>query len=197
MTWRVGASRLPSRIAYCSRIGIRRAGARRRRPREAAAPLGQFNTGRSASAEGVESLLEAAGMRLLGLGKGLEPLGDLIEPFLARRPRHAGIHVGIFMRLAGDGGLEVVRGAADRLAGRRIADFLEEFEMPVRVAGLAYRRRAEHGRDVVVAFDIGLLREIEIAAIGLALAGEGGLQVLHGLRVLQRRHVSSSLTKMA
>ena len=39
--------------------------------------------------------------------------------------------------------------------------------------------------DVVVAFDVGLLREIEIAAVGLAFAGERVLQILRGLGTLQ------------
>ena len=50
--------------------------------------------------------------------------------------------------------------------------------MAVRMAGLAFGGRAEHGGDVVVAFDVGLLGEIEIAAVRLALAGEGVLQIL-------------------
>ena len=53
-------------------------------------------------AERVERPLEAAGMRLLGLGQGLEPVGDLVEAFLAGGARHARIHVGVFVRLAGD-----------------------------------------------------------------------------------------------
>ena len=56
--------------------------------------------------------------------------------------------------------------------------------MAVRMAGLAFGGGAEHGGDVVVAFDIGLLREIEIAAVGLAFAGERVLQILLGLRCL-------------
>ena len=66
---------------------------------------------------------------------------------------------------------------ADRLAGRRIADFLQIFEMAVGVAGLAFRGRAEHGGDVVEAFNVGLLREIEIAAVRLALARERFFQI--------------------
>ena len=123
--------------------------------------------------------------RLLGLRQGLEPVGDLVEAFLAGGARHARIHVGVFVRLAGDRGLQVVGGAADRQAGGRIADFFEKFEMAVRMAGLAFGGRAEHGGDVVVAFDIGLLREIQIAAVGLALAGKRGLQIVLGLRTLQ------------
>ena len=56
---------------------------------------------------------------------------------------------------------------ADRQASGRVADRLEEFEMAVRVAGLAFGGRAEHRRDIVVAFDVGLLGEIEVAAVGL------------------------------
>ena len=63
--------------------------------------------------------------------------------------------------------------------------------MAVRVAGLAFRGGAEHGGDVVVAFDVGLLREIQIAAVGLQFAGERGLQIVFGFASLERRHVSS------
>ena len=72
--------------------------------------------------------------------------------------------------------------------GRPVAGsphFLEELEMAVRVAGLAFRGRAEHGGDVVVAFDVGLLGEIEIAAVRLALAGERVLQIFLGLAALE------------
>ena len=45
------------------------------------------------------------------------------------------------------------------------------------VAGLALGGGAEHGGDIVIAFDVGLLREIEVATVGLAFASEGVLQV--------------------
>jgi len=74
--------------------------------------------------------------------------------------------------LAGDRGLEVVAGRTDWLSGRRVAHFLEIFEMAVRVPGLALGSRAEHGGDIVETLDA-LLGEIEmIAAIRLALAGK-------------------------
>ena len=57
--------------------------------------------------------------------------------------------------------------------------------MAVRMAGLAFGGRAEHGGDVVVAFDVGLLREIEIAAVRLALAGKSSLQIVLGLGALR------------
>src|SRR5229473_1425404 len=78
MTWRVGASRLPS---FMRSILIRRqsgGGDRGGGVRETPPP--SF----VCLPECVERLLEAAGMRLLGLGQGLEPVGDLLEAFLAR-----------------------------------------------------------------------------------------------------------------
>src|SRR5229473_4024194 len=139
-----------------------------------------------------ERLLEAPGMRLPSLGERLEPVGDLVEAFLAGHARHARIHVGVFVGLARDRGLEVVAGRTDRLAGRQVAHFLEIFEMAVRVPGLALGSRAERGDDIVEALDVGLLGEIEIAAVRLALAGKRVLQILLCLGSLERRHVPSS-----
>ena len=85
------------------------------------------------------------------------------------------------MGLAGDGRLEIELGAADGEPGRRVANRLHEFEMAMRVAGLAFGGRAEDGGDVVVAFDVGLLSEVEVTAVGLAFTGERGLQVTFGL----------------
>ena len=129
---------------------------------------------------GCRAPLEAAGVGAFGLGQGLEPVGDFVEAFVARGARHARIHVGVFVGLAGDGGLEVLLGAADRQAGGRIADGFHEFQVAVGVAGFAFGGGAEHRGHVVVAFHVGLLREVEIAAVGLAFAGEGVLQVLQG-----------------
>jgi hypothetical protein len=50
------------------------------------------------------------------------------------------------------------------------------------MAGLALGGRAEQRGDVVLAFDVGLVREVEIAAVGLRFAGERIAQVLLGLR---------------
>src|SRR6185437_1641450 len=175
MGWRTGAPRPPSDIRYSVRKW-KRGGT----PRAASLPTNDDGL----LAERVERLLEAAGMRFLGLRERLEPVGDLVEAFLAGGLRHAGIHVGVFMCLAGNRRSEILIGRADRLAGRRIADFLQVFEMAVRMAGLAFRGRAEHGRDVVVAFDIRLLCEIEIAAVRLALAGEGLFQIRFRLTAL-------------
>ena len=60
----------------------------------------------------------------------------------------------------------------------------------MRVAGLAFGGGAEQRRHVVLPFDVGLVCEIQVAAIGLRFAGEGVLQVLLGLRSFQSGHVT-------
>ena len=52
--------------------------------------------------------------------------------------------------------------------------------MAVRMAGLAFGRRAEHRGDVVEAFDVGLRCEIQVTTIRLRFAGERVLQILLG-----------------
>src|SRR3981081_1466749 len=139
-----------------------------------------------------DCLLEAADMRLAGLGERLEPVGDLVEAFLAGNAGHARIHVGVFVGLAGDRGLEAVAGRTDRLAGRLVAPLIEIFEMAVLVPGLALGGRAEHGGEIVEALNVCLPGETEIAEVRLALAGKRVLQILLGLGSLERRHVASS-----
>src|SRR6185437_1147475 len=135
MGWRTGAPRPPSDIRYSVRKW-KRGGT----PRAASLPTNDDGL----LAERVERLLEAAGMRFLGLRERLEPVGDLVEAFLAGGLRHAGIHVGVLVRLACNGGSEILRRVTDRLAGRWIADFLKIFEMAMGVTGLSFRGRAEH-----------------------------------------------------
>ncbi len=77
-------------------------------------------------------------MGLLSLRQGLEPVGDLVEAFAARGLGHARIHVGVFVGFARDRRLEIEVGGADRLAGRRIADFFQIFQMAMGMAGLAF-----------------------------------------------------------
>src|SRR5438045_3796363 len=50
----------------------------------------------------LERLLEAAGVRALGLGERLEPVGDLLEALVARRLGVARVHRRVLERLAGD-----------------------------------------------------------------------------------------------
>ena len=69
-----------------------------------------------------------------------------------------------------------------------IADLGEEVEVAERVAGLALGDRAEQRRDVGVALDVGLLREVQVAAVRLALAGERFLQVVVGSTALELGH---------
>jgi NAD/NADP transhydrogenase alpha subunit len=61
--------------------------------------------------------------------------------------------------------------------------------MAVGVAGFAFGGRAEHGGNIVVAFDVGLLCEIEVTAVGLAFTSERGLEVFLGLRSLQSHDI--------
>ena len=56
------------------------------------------------------------------------------------------------------------------------------------MAGLSLGDRAEQGGHVRVALDVGLLGEVEVAAVGLALAGERLLEVGLGLAVFQFWH---------
>ncbi len=77
--------------------------------------------------------------------------------------------------------------------GGRVADLGEELEVTVGVAGLALGDRAEQRGDVGVALDVGLLGELQVAAVGLALAGERLLQVLVGLGAVEVSHGVVSL----
>ena len=76
--------------------------------------------------------------------------------------------------------LRLSDGGADGDAGHRVADLGEEVEVTERVPGLALRHRAEQRGDVGVALDVGLLGEVEVAAVRLALAREGFLEVRRG-----------------
>ncbi len=111
-------------------------------------------------------------MAFLGLGQGLEPIGDLVKTFLAGGAGHAGIHIRIFMGLAGHGCLQIQVGGANGLPRCRITGFFQEFQMAVGMAGLAFRGGAENGGHIVVAFHVGLLRKIQITPVGLAFTGK-------------------------
>ena len=64
--------------------------------------------------------------------------------------------------------------------------------MAERVAGLALGDRAEQRGDVGVALDVGLLREVQVAAVRLALAGERLLEVVVGLGSVEFGHAVCS-----
>src|SRR3954468_19372850 len=136
----------------------------------------------------VQGFLETIGMAALRLGERLEPVGDLAEAFVARLLRHAGIHVGVLVGLARHRRLQVVARAPDRQVGGRIADRLQVLEVAVRVSGLAFGGRAEKRGYVVLAFDVGLRGEVQVAAIRLRFTGERGLQVVVGLGTFERFH---------
>ena len=137
---------------------------------------------------GRESVGELAGVALLGAGERLEPVGDLVEALVAGGLGEAGVHLGVLVGLTGDGRLQVVLGVADRLARCGVTDFGEVLEVAVGVAGLAFGDRAEQHRRVGVALDVGLLGEPQVAAVGLALAGERFGEVLVGLGTCEVWH---------
>jgi hypothetical protein len=58
----------------------------------------------------------------------------------------------------------------------------------VRVAGFAFRRRAEHRRDIVLALDVGLVREVQVTAVRLRFACERGLEILVRLAAVEAFH---------
>ena len=83
---------------------------------------------------------------------------------------------------------EALRFCAVSPIGRPVAGSptcLQVVEVAVRVAGLAVGGLAEVAGDLGVALDVGDLREVEVAAVRLRLAGERVLQVLVRLRALQ------------
>src|SRR4051794_13850444 len=139
-------------------------------------------------AEVLEPLAEATGVALLGPGERLEPLRDLFEALVARGLGEARVHLGVLVGLTGDGRVQVVRRGADLLTGGGVADLGEEVEVAERVAGLTLRHRAEQRGHVGVALDVGLLGEVEVAPVGLALAREGVLEVRVGLAAVQVGH---------
>src|SRR5688500_19626658 len=96
----------------------------------------------SRSGDFAEGLGEAVGVRAFRLGQRLEPVGDLVEAFLARGLGHARVHVGVLVRLAGDRGLQVADGVVERHAGGGGADGFAVFEETVRVAGFALDRKS-------------------------------------------------------
>src|SRR5213593_4654210 len=128
--------------------------------------------------QSLETLGEAAGVRLLGLGERLEPLRDLLETLAARALREARVHLRELVGLALDRRLEVQLRGADRHVGHRVADLLQEVEVPERVAGLGLRGVAEEPAHVRIALDVRTAREVEVAAVRLRLASERRLQVV-------------------
>src|SRR5688572_12733344 len=153
--------------------------------------LRNFASASGGSADVVEQSLEAPGVRLLGLGERLEPIGDLHEALLACRLGEPRVHVGVLVGFPGDRRLEVLHRVADRKVRRGIADRLQIVEVAVSVARLAFCRLAEVARDFRVTFDVGDLCEVEVATVRLAFASERFLQVLLRLRALEFCHGNS------
>ena len=108
-----------------------------------------------------------------------ELLGQLGEAFLLGRLREALVHVGPFEVLAVCGILEVLR---------RRADALKLAQPHLGVVLLVCRRFAEDLGDLLEAFLLRHRCEIGVLVRCLRLAGEGGLQILLGLRSFVLAH---------
>src|SRR5437764_715399 len=78
-----------------------------------------------------------ARMALLGPGKRLEPLGDGFKALVAGGAGEPGVHLGVLVGLALNGGLQILLGRPDRNAGDRVADLCEVVEVAERMPGLA------------------------------------------------------------
>jgi hypothetical protein len=115
-------------------------------------------------------------VRTLGLGQRFEPVGDLVEAFVTRGLGHARVHVGVLVRFAGDRGFRFSLVLPIGLPVAGSPTLLEVLEVAVRVAGLAFGGRAEHGRDIVVALDVRLGREVQVTTVGLRLAGKASFR---------------------
>jgi len=116
-----------------------------------------------------------------------EPLGDLLEALDPERPLgEAGVisRACVLEGLAGDGRARAgLVGSSDRLVGSRIANRLEEVEVPCAMAGLALgesRKRPAH---------VGGPRRRplcdsrwRLATIGMRLAGKGGFRLCELVR---------------
>src|SRR3546814_1550161 len=85
---------------------------------------------------------------------------DVALPIFAGGAGHTGIHVGIFVGFTRNRRLQIGAGVADRHIGSRIATTrLQELQMAMRVARFALGSRTEYSGNVVVTFNVRLLRE--------------------------------------
>src|ERR1051325_9827671 len=143
-----------------------------------------------------QPLRETAGVRLLRLGEGLEPFGELGQTFIARCSREPRIHFRVFVGLAFHCGLQVLFRGSDRNARAGIADLFEKIEVTERMPGFRLGGISEQAAHVRIAFDVGDACEIQIPAVGLRFARERALQVFKTLRTLETLCHTPSLTIM-
>ena len=134
--------------------------------------------GENSAAESVQSLVESPGVRLLCFRQSFKPFRQLEETFITGSLRKTRIHFGIFVGLAFNSRFQVFLGASNRHSRARIAHLLEKIEMAEGMSGFRLRGVPEKSSDIGIAFDISDSSEIEIATIGLGLAGKRFLQVL-------------------
>ena len=122
------------------------------------------------SLHGVEREVVQAGVRLLGLhGVAEHPLR--LVPLVLCQLQHRRIHAGVLVRLAFEGGSEVLGGRADRVEGLEVTLGVD----PLRLGGGP--EQSGHVREAVV---LRLLRERAVLLRRLTLSCEGLGQI--GLR---------------
>ena len=71
------------------------------------------------------------------------------------------------MGFASHCGFQVVTGGTNGQAGGGVAALLKPLEVTVGVTGLAFGGRTEQRCHIVLAFNVGLVREIQVTAVGL------------------------------
>ena len=77
-------------------------GVSRKKQGERIAPLIVLKREPGLAVEVVQRLLKAIGVAALGLGKGFEPVCDLVEALVTRGLGHTRVHIGVLVSLTGD-----------------------------------------------------------------------------------------------
>ncbi len=117
-------------------------------------------------------------MGFFSLGQSLKPLGKFCKPLVASGLGKTRIHLGVLVRFALDGGLEIFFRAADWHIGHRIADLFQEIQVTKSMPGFGFRSIAKQAADIGIALDIRHASEVQITAVRLRFSREGILQVL-------------------
>jgi hypothetical protein len=78
--------------------------------------------------------------------------------------------------LTSDRSLQHLGNLADREARRRVARLAEVFEVAMGMTGLAFGGVAEESGDLRIAFDISMLRKIQVTAVGLGFAANASFR---------------------
>ena len=149
---------------------------------------GEHGAGFDGGGEGEEALF----MVFFGHGDGAHDGGDLGESFFVGGLGEGRVHRGVFLVLAGCGGLEVVKRAADdagREGGRHFhGPAFQELEQALGMLLFLTGDLVKGLHHFHVAVFLGLAGKEGVAVAGLGFPGEGGEDVLFGLRSLEGFH---------